>query len=313
MTEPHDPSEGTLVSEYEAFARLPEWVLDAPISDRAVRLFAVLLRHADKGGKAFPSRARIAARLRPRPDDADDSWKPLSTDSVDRAVAELVGIGAMRVQHHGGQPGDARRPNTYYLLRRPATASAPSRTPAATPSRTGAESLAAPVRTEREPVEREPVEREPKTTTPPSPPVGGEEPAKAKRSPRLAPITAGEELAFREFYEGLAGAPAAYPRKAEPAKAREAWIKAVRGLGKHTQPTDPQVILDGARRYRDDPNREQPYTKMPATWLNAGCWNDDPLPPREARPASTRVRTTAGVTRSEHDRMDELFGQSVAG
>jgi hypothetical protein len=38
----------------------------------------------------------------------------------------------------------------------------------------------------------------------------------------------------------------------------------------------------GAARYRDDPNREKRFTKLPATWLRAGCWEDDPLPSRLA-------------------------------
>jgi hypothetical protein len=130
-----EPAEGALISEYEVFARLPEWVLDAEISDRAVRLFAVLLRHADRGGKAFPSRRRIAERLR------------CSTDSVDRAIRELTVLGAMHVERQGGKPGQAFRSNVYRLLKQPT----PSRTVAATPGRTAAEDLAAPVPNEREP------------------------------------------------------------------------------------------------------------------------------------------------------------------
>jgi hypothetical protein len=127
------PAEGQLISEYEVFARLPEWVLDAAISDKAVRLFAVLLRHADKGGKAFPSRARIADRLH------------CSIDSVDRAMAELKHLGAVHVEQQGGRPGEAWKTNIYRLLRQP------SRTAAATPGRMPADNLAAPVPDEREP------------------------------------------------------------------------------------------------------------------------------------------------------------------
>ena len=134
-----------LVSEYETFARLPEWVLNAPLSDRAVRLFAILLRYADQGGTAWPSRATLARRLRPAPSPLPAAWRPLSVDSVDRAVAELVAAGAVRVERNGGKPGDPFRSNTYRLLR------PPSRTGAATPSRTRADTLAARVRNEREP------------------------------------------------------------------------------------------------------------------------------------------------------------------
>jgi hypothetical protein len=66
---------------------------------------------------------------------------------------------------------------------------------------------------------------------------------------------------------------AAYPRKAGKQAARKAWTQAVK------QAPASAVIL-GAVRYADDPNRVDQYTKHPATWLNAGCWEDDPLPSR---------------------------------
>jgi hypothetical protein len=133
-----EPEQDGLVSEYETFAMLPEWVLDAEISDRAVRLFALLLRYANKGGKAWPTRKTLQERLRVG-----------SLDSVDRAIADLVKIGALEVVRRGGKPGEAFTSSVYVLKR------APSRTGAATPSRTDAATLAAPVRHEREPLERE--------------------------------------------------------------------------------------------------------------------------------------------------------------
>ena len=33
-------------------------------------------------------------------------------------------------------------------------------------------------------------------------------------------------------------------------------------------------------RYADDPNRVEAFTAHPTTWLNAGRWNDEPLPER---------------------------------
>jgi len=69
------------------FAILDEWLLDLDISDRAVRLYAVLARYADNDThKAYPSRETLAARLR------------CSTKSVDRAALELVEQGAMTKQ-----------------------------------------------------------------------------------------------------------------------------------------------------------------------------------------------------------------------
>lgn len=66
---------------------------------------------------------------------------------------------------------------------------------------------------------------------------------------------------------------AVVPRKVGKQAARRAWEKAVKL-------ESPQVIVQKMREYRDDPNRVEEFTKHPSTWLNAGCWEDDPLPPR---------------------------------
>lgn len=59
----------------ERFAIVPERLLDAAVSDAAVRLYAVLLRSvADLLGADVTSRRLLAARLQ------------RSTDSVDRAM-----------------------------------------------------------------------------------------------------------------------------------------------------------------------------------------------------------------------------------
>lgn len=69
------------------FAILDEWLLDLPVSDRAIRLYAILARYADNSThKAYPSRATLAGRLN------------CSKASVDRAATELVEHGAMSKQ-----------------------------------------------------------------------------------------------------------------------------------------------------------------------------------------------------------------------
>jgi len=66
------------------FAIIDEWILDLPISDRALRLYAVLNRYADKDThKAFPSRRTLAERLN------------CSPKSVDRAINELIEAGLL--------------------------------------------------------------------------------------------------------------------------------------------------------------------------------------------------------------------------
>ncbi len=66
---------------------------------------------------------------------------------------------------------------------------------------------------------------------------------------------------------------AVYPRH-EAKKAARASYQRARKTG------SAEAILAGAQRYRDDPNRADQFTKHPTTWLNQGCWTDDPLPTR---------------------------------
>jgi hypothetical protein len=67
-----------------------------------------------------------------------------------------------------------------------------------------------------------------------------------------------------------------YPRRDDKGHARRAWLKA-------TRKATAAAIIEGAARYRDDPNREAAFTALPATWLNGERWQDGPLPPREGR------------------------------
>jgi len=71
---------------------------------------------------------------------------------------------------------------------------------------------------------------------------------------------------FDEFWK-------VYPRKIGKQAAEKAFAKAC----KTTAPND---IIAGAARYADDPNRVDAFTAHPTTWLNAGRWNDEPLPER---------------------------------
>lgn len=76
----------------------------APVSDRAVRVFALLAAsYADRDGKAFPSRGRIAQDL------------AVSTDTVDRAIAELTAAGFLGVSKRHTDKGD--QTSNLYILR----------------------------------------------------------------------------------------------------------------------------------------------------------------------------------------------------
>lgn len=165
------------------FAIVPEWVIDSPVSDTALRLYCVLTRYGNTSGHRMPSRATLAARLRK------------STDTIDRALRELEQHGALTVERR--HEGTRKLTNRYHLLalaprsddpasrarHRSARAGgrthaatptgnntlapagtdaeprAGSRTSAVTPGRTDAAGIAAPVRHDPEP----------STQTPPHP------------------------------------------------------------------------------------------------------------------------------------------------
>lgn len=64
-----------------------------------------------------------------------------------------------------------------------------------------------------------------------------------------------------------------YPAKRDKKAAYKAYQKAAKE-------TDYETLAAGVVRYRDDPNREPQFTKHFGTWLNAGSWDDEPLPAR---------------------------------
>ncbi len=94
-------TEASLVLE-QHFAIVPEWIIDAQISDCAYRLYSVLLRYGQTSGQRMPARATLAARLH-----------KASKDTVDRALKELVGIGAVVVER---RRRDGRNLTNRYLL-----------------------------------------------------------------------------------------------------------------------------------------------------------------------------------------------------
>lgn len=145
MTEPLETVE--ITTDTGRFALVPEWVLLSRVSDRAIRVYAVMAsRWADRGdGSCWPSRSTIAATL------------GVSVDTVDRALADLVKHGAISIipRHHDS---GAQTSNGYVLHRvlpgrniaapQPQTCPPPSRNIAAPP--------AANLRPKQESLEQEP-------------------------------------------------------------------------------------------------------------------------------------------------------------
>lgn len=64
-----------------------------------------------------------------------------------------------------------------------------------------------------------------------------------------------------------------YPKKKAREEAKKAWLAAL------ARGADPQHIVDAATGYaKERAGEEAKYTKYPATWLNKGCYDDEPDP-----------------------------------
>jgi hypothetical protein len=208
------------------FSIVPEWVLDAGFSDRAIRIYALIARYADNETlQAFPSRETLADRAL------------CSLKSVDRAISELVAGGALRKQHR--KNGDAYQSNLYTVRRIPenlASALSLGRDtgdarvgPGVTPPRDTGDDLT--ITTELEPNNLKPNNY------------------------------IGEQ--FEQFWK-------IYPKKADKPKAKRAFQSALKRANF-------EDILEGAKRYRDDPRRDDAFTKNPQGWLSADAWENPPI------------------------------------
>lgn len=126
------------------YAQVPEWLLRSEISSHAKVLWAALDRYAGLPHGAVPSRQTLAGE-----------WLHASTDTVDRARAELLEVGALTVEDRPGT-------TSVYWLEDQQTLG----TGAHTTLRTDADTPSAPVRNERKEV------RESKLKDPPVSPPG---------------------------------------------------------------------------------------------------------------------------------------------
>lgn len=93
-----------------------------------------------------------------------------------------------------------------------------------------------------------------------------------------------------------------YPLRKGKASAFARWCGAV------AAGIPPQQIIDGALRYRNDPNRDDAFTKWPEGWLSGGRWDDDPEPPR---PTSLRHQDRAAEIARDAKRDDDEGGAGV--
>ena len=128
------------------FAQVPHWVLELPLSDKAVRLYTILSKYADNSdGTAYPGRGTLAKLMR------------CHRTSVDRAIEELIAAGCITKQV---RYKEGRFTSSLYTVKRipPRRTDEGSRTHATTRSRTDATTSSHPCDIELEPVELEPNE-----------------------------------------------------------------------------------------------------------------------------------------------------------
>lgn len=246
MAEPY-PAEGDghpIQSDTGQFAQVQRWLLKTDVSDRAIRLYAVLGLYADwETGVARPSRSTLA------------EWLHCSTDSIDRALRELTTAGALEITRRFDKDRRQWLPSLF-TLKRVAPLPAPMPPGVAAPvrpgSRTTASQVAAPVRTEPEPLVPEPMNE--------------------------------TDAQFAAFWN-------AYPRKTAKAAARKVWDRAVKAAAKQHPHYAAGSIIDGAIRYAEDPNRLDQFTAHATTWLNQERWNDPAEPSRTGlQPSRARER-----------------------
>lgn len=80
---------------------------------------------------------------------------------------------------------------------------------------------------------------------------------------------------------------AIYPRKEAKGAARTAFLKACKKVSVES-------IIEGAKRFAGDPNRQPEFTAHASTWLNQERWTDTPLPQR----GGGMTRTESSVMRA---------------
>lgn len=97
--------DGARAEADQYFAVIPEWLIFSDVSPSAFKLYAILRRHADDGGLAYPSRARLAALM------------PCTVRTIDRLTEELRNLGALEVEPRWD--GKRQRSNLYRVLSLP--------------------------------------------------------------------------------------------------------------------------------------------------------------------------------------------------
>lgn len=220
----------TKASDY--FAMIPEWVLYGDISPAAVRVFGCLHRFANgQTAKCHPSRATIAQLCH------------ISIKSVDRALEELINIGAVTyvkrwIDSEGEITEDPAQgveftSNEYtVIMTLPRVNLTP---PLGKSDATG----------------RDKNDTQTKASN------------NQSQEPDISPSSVDD--GFELFWTH-------YPRKVGKGAARKAWKTALKK-------TSQEDILAGLHLYRLTSPKDPQYIAHPASWLNAERWADEPMNP----------------------------------
>lgn len=293
-SQPAETPENTIENEHVPFSQIADWVtFDQGISDGAFRLYMTLLSFDFGKGAVFPSQELLAEKL------------GVSTRAVVRRMEELIDadmVKRIKVSAHAKQGHSRNR----YMLRRWEKPDRSSTGDANVTSPTGDANVTRQgethdanvmgthdanvtlirrienktnIKEDESPYKSptaEPEQGELAVVAESAPPAGGGSKPKRKR----------EEYPpeFAAFWE-------VYPKKADKRAALKAW----RAAKKRVLVSDDELVV-AAMRYRDDPNREDQFTKNPATWLNADSWENGPLPARNGNNrAQERLKNNLGV------------------
>ncbi|MGH3782617.1 MAG: helix-turn-helix domain-containing protein [Pseudonocardiaceae bacterium] len=307
------------------YTQVGDWVLLAPISDRAVRIYALMRMHCDGITKtrAWPAQKTLASMLGVK-----------KVDTVQAAIKDLVDLGALNVEaittehgrcnryivHMTPPPGYDKGPRdrpSYYAEhggghpKSGVTRSGdhpPDRGDGSPPPGGSEEVQVVKEQTE----EKEESKPSPEADASPGGEVSDPDQSKARVQPTLNPNRRAPNNSSSGAVEttssaddlGLFGAEpvvpiksqrdasfarfwVAFPRKTDKKDARKAWDGAVKAA-----PVD--LLVESAAAYAKYRAGEDPqYTCYPATWLRKERWNDE-LPARNARSAGSDTRRSGG-------------------
>lgn len=232
-----------ITHEAGPWAMVPLWVLNALVEVKqvqALRLYVALHEWTSGDNRScHPSRRTIADRT------------GTSVDTVDRDVAALVEIGALRVTPRYDEAGD-QTSNDYQVVVVPP------------PGRTDAATVAAEMRQpggRTDAAQSIPID-EPEPLEPENPPTPRAE-LMAAAAPTSPDGSLREQQAFELFWE-------TYGRLGPKKKAWECWRRA----RKKSPAAEIQAGLEAWCAYWRSPGATKP--KWPQGWLNEERWRDDP-------------------------------------